>query len=63
MTSATTNKPIENLTVNRRNRFVNRFGETDRIIHVKCADSFRLFRCIVIAFVQFLFVVFIFCYM
>ena len=32
---------VENLVANRRNRFLNRYGETDNIIYVKCcADWF-----------------------
>ena len=45
--------PLENLVANRRNRCINRYGETENC----CGDSLRLFGCIFIAFASFLFAV------
>jgi len=38
---------VENLIADRRNRFINRYGETENTIYVKCcADWFNLSDCI-----------------
>ena len=37
---------VENLVANRRNRFINRYGNTDDYFCQIFADPFRLFGCI-----------------
>ena len=40
---------VENLIADRRNRFINRYGETDIIIYVKCCADW--FICLTVFFI------------
>ena len=51
---------VENLVANRRNRFINRYGERQLFMsNVALIGSFVISVCLFIAFVQFLFAKFI----